>query len=191
MGRIRRTVKEGNGKEQGKDIHGTLDRINNEHVGYEKMNNRKAFLDMIAVSELGKGLMAVSDNGYNVIVGSTPAKPLLFYDYADHPRKLVTLNKSLKSTAAGRYQVLARYFDAYKKILNLPDFSPDSQDKIALQQIAERKALVDIDAGRIAQAIKRCKNIWASLPGAGYGQHENKIETLLTAFVEAGGTLEA
>ena len=27
-------------------------------------------------------------------------------DYSDHPRKLVTLNPKLKSTGAGRYQLL-------------------------------------------------------------------------------------
>lgn len=148
------------------------------------MDNRKAFLDMIAYSEIGLLLLSKSDNGYNVIVGGS-----MFYDYADHPRKLVDLGHGLKSTAAGRYQLLARYFDAYKKMLNLSDFSPESQDKIALQQIAERKALADIDAGRIEQAIKKCKNIWASFPGAGYGQRENKTRDLLAAYKAAGGQL--
>ena len=31
----------------------------------------------------------------------------LFTDYSDHPRKLVTLNSKLKSTGAGRYQLLS------------------------------------------------------------------------------------
>ena len=46
---------------------------------------------------------------------------------------------------------------------------PKSQDAVALQQIKERGALPMIDRGDIRQAIDRC-NIWASLPGAGYGQ---------------------
>ena len=41
---------------------------------------------------------------------------------------------------------------------------------MALQQIKERGALPMIDRGDIRQAIDRCSNIWASLPGAGYGQ---------------------
>ncbi|CBJ42529.1 protein of unknown function [Ralstonia solanacearum CFBP2957] len=28
------------------------------------------------------------------------------------------------------------------------------------------------------EAIAKCKNIWASLPGAGYGQHEHTFEQL-------------
>ena len=45
-----------------------------------------------------------------------------------------------------------------------------SQDAVALQQIKERGALPMIDRGDIRQAIDRCSNIWASLPGAGYGR---------------------
>ena len=47
---------------------------------------------------------------------------------SDHPRKLVTLNPKLKSTGAGRYQLLSRWWDAYRKQLGLKDFSPKSQD---------------------------------------------------------------
>lgn len=151
--------------------------------------NRKAFLDMIAHSEIGPALLAVSDNGYNVIVGSTAAKPILFSSYADHPRRLVQLRPGLASTAAGRYQLLARYFDAYKASLGLPDFGHESQEAIALQQIRERGALPLIDGGNFDLAVGRCSNIWASLPGAGYNQHENKIEDLRAAFIAAGGVI--
>lgn len=152
--------------------------------------NQKAFLDTIATSELGPRLLLASDNGYNVLVGSTPAMPRLFSSYADHPRQLIDLPRlGIKSTAAGRYQLLARYFDAYKKQLGLRDFSPASQDAIALQQIRERGALADIEAGRFADAIAKCRNIWASLPGAGYGQNENTLAYLQAAFTKAGGVL--
>ena len=146
--------------------------------------NQKAFLDMIAFSELGPKLLAKSDNGYNVIVGGA----LFHNNYADHPRILVKLPKlRISSTAAGRYQLLQRYFDAYKKTLGLKDFSPASQDAIALQQIRERKALADIENGHIAAAVQKVKNIWESMPGASYGQHEQKLEHLLAAFDAAGG----
>ena len=57
------------------------------------------------------------NHGYDVIVGGE-----LFTDYSDHPRKLVTLNPKLKSTGAGRYQLLSRWWDAYRKQLGLKDF---------------------------------------------------------------------
>ena len=143
--------------------------------------NLKAFLDMIAVSE---GTAGKGDDGYNVIVGGA-----LFESYDDHPRKLVWLRPGLASTAAGRYQLLSRYYDAYKKQLNLPNFSPLSQDLIAVQQIKERGASQDIVKGYITVAIDKVKNIWASLPGAGYNQHENKVDKLNTAYKNAGGTV--
>ena len=43
-----------------------------------------------------------------------------------------------------------------------------------------------IDRGDIRQAIDRCSNIWASLPGAGYGQFEHKADSLTAKFKEAG-----
>ena len=149
-------------------------------------SNEKAFLDMIAYSEIGAALLAVSDNGYNVLVGSTADAPLLFDSYADHPR---IRNEKLNSTAAGRYQVLLRYFVAYKALLDLPDFGYDSQDAIALQYLKECHALDDINAGNFESAVGKCAHIWASLPGAGYGQHENKLAGLKQAYIDAGGVL--
>ena len=65
-------------------------------------NQRKAFLDMLAWSErTDNGRQKTRNHGYDVIVGE------LFTDYSDHPRKLVTLNPKLKSTGAGRYQLLS------------------------------------------------------------------------------------
>ena len=66
-------------------------------------NQRKAFLDMLAWSEgTDNGRQKTRNHGYgDVIVGGE-----LFTDYSDHPRKLVTLNPKLKSTGAGRYQLL-------------------------------------------------------------------------------------
>ncbi len=69
--------------------------------------NEKAFLDTISFSE---GTYGKGDDGYNVLVGGS------FFDgYDDHPRISVYLpSLNIHSTAAGRYQLLERYFDAYK-----------------------------------------------------------------------------
>ena len=70
----------------------------------------------------------------------------------------------------------------------LKDFSPKSQDAVALQQIKERGALPMIDRGDIRQAIDRCSNIWLHcralviLP-------EHKADSLIAKFKEAGGTV--
>lgn len=149
--------------------------------------NLNAFLDMLAWSELGEKLIKKSDDGYNVIVGSTPAKPDLFTDYSKHPGKYVKLSASLTSSAAGRYQILEKFAKHYIRELRLPDFGPVSQDAIAIQLIKECKALGLIESGRIEDAIKACQSRWASLPGAGYGQHEHKIDDLVAHYIAYGG----
>ena len=73
---------------------------------------------MLAWSEgTDNGRQKTRNHGYDVIVGGE-----LFTDYSDHPRKLVTLNPKLKSTGAGRYQLLSCWWDAYRKQLGLKDF---------------------------------------------------------------------
>ncbi|MCY1444009.1 Phage lysozyme [compost metagenome] len=146
-----------------------------------------AFLDMLAWSEgTDHPRQPTKDHGYDVIVGGAT-----FTGYADHPRRLVDLPRlGIKSTAAGRYQLLSRYWDSYRKSLKLEGgFTPENQDRVAIQQIRERRALGDIQSGRIDVAIAKCRNIWASLPGAGYGQHEHKLDYLTARFTAAGGVL--
>ena len=53
------------------------------------------------------GRQKTRNHGYDVIVGGE-----LFTDYSDHPRKHRP-NPKLKSTGAGRYKLLSRWWDAY------------------------------------------------------------------------------
>lgn len=147
----------------------------------QEARNVQAFLDMISYAE---GTDRYGDeNGYDVIVGGQ-----LFHDYSDHPNTLVDLPRyGIKSTAAGRYQILHRYWVHYKNQLDLPDFSPPSQDMYAIQQFKERRAYEDIKKGRVETAITKVSNIWASLPGAGYGQREVKMQELVNKWKEFGG----
>ena len=151
--------------------------------------NVAAFLDLIAWSEGTSRSKYTKNAGYDIIVGGLDS-PNVFTSYKDHPGILVTVNtKGLKSTAAGRYQVLKRFWPYYQKLLKLPDFSPASQDKLCIQLIKEQRAYEDVVNGRIETAIQKCANIWASFPGAGYGQYEHKMQNLLVAFAKAGGQL--
>ena len=149
------------------------------------VKNRRAFLDMIAYSEIGPALLAKSDDGYNVIVGGT-----LFHDYSRHPNIRVYIkNLGVYSTAAGRYQLLYRYWLHYTRTLKLIGFDKDVQDAIAIQLIRECGALEAIDARHFTNAVTRCASRWASLPGAGYGQRENKLIDLRHVYADAGGVL--
>ena len=129
------------------------------------------------------GRQKARNHGYDVIVGGE-----LFTDYSDHPRKLV--HAKPKTQINGRRTLPASFplVGCHRKQLGLKDLS-ESQDAVALQQVRRRGALPMIDRGDIRQAIDRCSNIWASLPGAGYGQFEHKADGLIAKFKEAGGTV--
>lgn len=145
--------------------------------------NVRAFLDMIAYAEGTKGR---GQDGYNILFGYGT-----FDSYADHPRIYVPFGQTT-SSAAGRYQILARTWDGVRGKLGLQDFTPASQDAAAVELIRERGALADVQAGRTTRAIKKIAKVWASLPGAGYGQPERKLSALMQAYASAGGiTTEA
>lgn len=159
--------------------------------------NTRAFLDMLAVSEGTSG-----PNGYRTMFGGG-----LFDDFTDHPRIAHQFTdqagRTLWTSAAGRYQFMAvspipaggstrvNTWDVLQEQLSLPDFSPDSQDQAAAELIRQRGALGDVQAGRFEAAIAKCAKTWASLPGAGYAQHENKLSKLVAAYTAAGGTVTA
>jgi muramidase (phage lysozyme) len=137
-------------------------------------------------------MLAASDNGFDVCVGSTPERPILFPSYFDHP---YLRDDKTNSDAAGRYQIMGWIWSGhdgksgYRQMLSLPDFGPHSQDLVAIRLIHECGAADDIEAGRIEVALTKCRSRWASLPGAGYGQHEQKMAALVDAFKDAGGVV--
>ena len=142
-------------------------------------------LDTIAFSEGTSTNPHTRNDGYDIIVSGIDGHRE-FSDYSDHPLVgqpgIVINHQGLVSSAAGRYQLLARYWPHYKTLLHLPDFSPVSQDRVALQQIKECRATEDILAGRIEVAIEKCRNIWASFPGNGYGQGGKSLQALVGRF---------
>ncbi|WAL85250.1 glycoside hydrolase family 104 protein [Pandoraea sp. XJJ-1] len=140
--------------------------------------NRAAFLAMIRYSEGAT---------YNTLFGGGT-----FDSYADHPRQYITLTvggKPLTSSAAGAYQFLARTWDALASKLGLSDFSPANQDAAAIELIREAGALANVDAGQFSVAVQKCRHIWASLPGAGYGQPERTLASLQSVYENAGGVV--
>ena len=114
---------------------------------------------MLAWSEgTDNGRQKTRNHGYDVIADE------LFTGLRSPSQTCHAKPQNSKSTAG--FWLQRRYWwDAYRKQLGLKDFSPKSQDAVALQQIKERGALPLIDRGDIRQAIDRCSNIWASLPG--------------------------
>jgi lysozyme len=146
---------------------------------------RKAFLEVLKNCE-GTSLWP---DPYLVIFGGRTSP----YGYKDHPGNLGFHDwrhfkgqngKDTYSTASGAYQFLLRTWNRLKVALDLVDFSPDEQDRAAIELIHEKKALVDVDRGEALEAARKCAGTWASLPGAPYGQPTKSPEYVLAKFQE-------
>lgn len=117
---------------------------------------------------------AESGGKYNVLYGGDT-----FSSYSDHPRRNIPIisgpNVGKTSSAAGRYQIIQGTWDEYKNKLNLPDFSPASQDLAAwglAQDTFKSKTGKDLeqvlssaDASEISSVGKALSSVWTSLPG--------------------------
>jgi lysozyme len=187
------------------DLPAVLDSIMTDEIfgdpydsQYEANSNVRAFLYTIRVAE-----GTADADGYRALFGHTRTNPRLFDSFADHPRIATRFTNQrgerLWTTAAGAYQFVAvspipgggttkaNTWDRIAAKLQLPDFSPMSQDAAAIELIRERGALDDVYAGRFDAAIDKVKAEWASLPGAGYAQPERSLESLRLAYISAGG----
>lgn len=154
-----------------------------QDVSKETMENKniQAFLKMIRWAEGTAGV-----NGYKTMFSG-----VLFHDFSDHPRQFFkfkqTDGKMNRTSAAGAYQFLISTWDRLKSRLSLPDFSPENQDKAAIQLIKEKNALDDVINGRIDEAIKKCSPVWASLAYSKAPQPKKKIADLLGVYQKNGG----
>lgn len=176
------------------DAWGAIERAYEQRQteGAMHSTNMRAFLDMIAFAE---GTDRAADQ-YRVCYGYRHT----IRDLSDHPavtgewkgESIANLGPQYTgkvSTAAGRYQLIRPTWLGCKRALNLPDFSPASQDAAAVYLIRQRRAADDVEAGRIAEAIDKCAAEWASLPGSTSGQPQRKLLALLDRFSAAGGAL--
>jgi len=139
----------------------------------------RAFMRMLRVGEGTE-----KESGYSIIVGGSSFKDH-GKDFSDHPKVYI---KKYDSTAAGAYQITKTNWNDYafvnwRKEHKIFDFSPESQDKYCVYLIKEKKkALELIKNNDIKGAINKCRTEWASLPGAGYGQREEKIDNIVEKY---------
>jgi len=144
-------------------------------------NNLIAFLQVIRYAE-----GTASSDGYRIQY--TGAK---FSSYGDHPRRVICggiRGRQVCSSAAGAYQFLETTWDDVAGAIGANDFSPDSQDRGAIELIRRAKALEDVEAGRIEEAIAKVAPVWASFPryrgdyNGYYRQSVVSMEELLNEF---------
>lgn len=142
--------------------------------------NAKDYLNMLAESE---GTASQGDNGYNIMfrggkIADYKAHPNQRHEYIDKQgRKGV-------STAAGRYQFIHSTYEETAKKLGITDFSPESQDKVAIALMLERG--VDFNDGAdLATNVNKINNTWTSLTGSTVGakyHSQRDPQFLLNAF---------
>lgn len=119
-------------------------------------DNVRKFLDFLGRAE---------GAGYNTVVGGSS-----FSDFSKHPNIVGLRTKEGPSTAAGKYQITKTTYDEFSRRVGVSDFSPESQDKVALAIIQKEGALEDVKAGNFRAAIDKLGGRWASLPSSKYSQ---------------------
>ena len=154
--------------------------------------NLSAFLFMIRSTEHVYPRDVIGDAAYSIFYGGTK-----FQSFRDHPvltgeKKGVPLPDAMcaaaglkpgcVSTAAGAYQLIKPTWVRLRDKLNLPDFSPLSQDRAAVGLLEEIGAVDLIYAGDIEGAIHKASKIWASLPGSTAQQNPKALAYALNRF---------
>ena len=156
--------------------------------------NVKAFLFTIRASEHRYPNDVTNDAAYHIFYGGRR-----FYNMADHP--VLTgelppvalpvnvcaasgLGPGCVSTAAGAYQFIKATWIRLRDKLQLPDFSPASQDLAAVQLLDDIGALKLVQSGDIEAALAKASKVWASLPGSSAQQNPKTLQYALDRFSE-------
>jgi muramidase (phage lysozyme) len=157
-----------------------------ENREYLKNQNMLAFLKAIAEAEGG---------GYDFKYGAVKGKRndrWRFTDYSTHPGA----GQGGKTTAAGMYQ---ENIDTWREMggnMGLSDFTPETQDLIAVEILRVIKVAESIKSGDINTALDKASHRWSSLPqGKGKSgfyptQPSVPYETFESNYKRFGGTIK-
>lgn len=155
-----------------------------ENKEYLKNANVQAFLKAIGEAEGG---------GYDFKFGAVKGRkndPWRFTDFSTHPGP----GKGGVTTAAGLYQITKpTWNDHGENGMGLTDFTPDTQDLIAVSILRRRGVIEKIEEGDIEAGVSQASRQWAALPmGRGqagrYEQPYVKFEHFEEVYKSAGGT---
>lgn len=147
--------------------------------------NVAAFLKAIAVAEGG-----AYDFKYGALKGRSNDR-WRFTDTSTHPGPGI----DGKTTAAGMYQITRPTWQHHGGKLGLTDFSPRTQDLIAVEILRSLGVIDAIKVGEIAEVMPRVARIWAALPmGPGLRNHYPpqryvSFDTFLSTYRAAGGSI--
>ncbi|MYN41614.1 paar repeat-containing protein [Duganella sp. FT109W] len=126
-----------------------------ENKEFLKNANVRAFLKAIGEAEGG---------GYDFKFGAVKGKkndPWRFSDFSTHPGP----GKGGTTTAAGLYQITKpTWHDHGENGMGITDFTPDTQDLIAVSILRRRGVIEKIKEGDIEAGISEASVQWAALP---------------------------
>lgn len=147
-------------------------------VDYSALRTNPQVQQFLGLLKQSEGTAGKGDNGYNVGFGGG-----LFTSYSDHPRVsrefTQTDGKRNSTTAAGAYQFLKNTWDDVSKVVGAKDFSPENQDKAAIELIRRGGALDNVLTGDFQGAVNKLGSTWASLPSSPYAQPKRTMNELL------------
>ena len=155
-----------------------------ENREYLKNVNVRAFLQAIADAEGG---------GYDFKYGAAKGKrtdPWRFTDYSTHPGP----GYGGITTAAGMYQInKTTWQDHGERRMGLTDFTPETQDLIAVSMLRGLGVIDKIMGGDIEAGVSQASRQWAALPmgrhqASRHNQPYVKFERFEATYIAAGGT---
>jgi lysozyme len=154
-------------------------------MGFGMDSNTRAFLSMLSAAE-GTGA-----HGYYTLFGGQP-----FLELDTHPGvrtwgEWTEPGKMNYTTAAGRYQITLTTWRRLAAKMGLADFSPATQDAMALELLREAGAAEDVRAGRFDAALQKVSGLWASLPYSRAPQAHRSPDFVADAYEAAGGVYES
>lgn len=159
-----------------------------ENEEYLKDTNVKAFLAAIAKAEGGD---YHAKYGYGWAKGFQTGK-WTFTDESTHPGA----GFGGSTTASGLYQITIATWREYGGKMELTDFSPHTQDLIAVDMLRTLGVIDKIKAGDIPAAMPKAATRWAALPeGPGKKNHYppqpyDDYPKFLSNYKSAGGTVK-
>jgi muramidase (phage lysozyme) len=134
-------------------------------------NNVQAFLRVIRQGESNQ-----TEDAYRILNGGE------YFEGWDHPQRI---GKGGSSTAAGAYQIIKGTWAGLVKQYGFESFHPLNQDLAAVALLAGRKALEDVKAGRVNEAVRKLPQEWECFVSPVFQRNAQKI------FEAHGGTSSA
>jgi muramidase (phage lysozyme) len=142
-------------------------------------DNARRWLKAISFAE---GTWANNKPKYDIMFGGGT-----FDDLSRHPDRVIQTPR-YSSAAAGAYQFMPSTWESVQSKLNLPDFSPLSQDLGAIELIRRRGVNPDTDPIN-RETLSKLAPEWASFPtleGVSYYGQPNKAAESIIAFAYGG-----